>query len=574
MRKPPPPTASASPAGDALRAAKAPFIAAAVFSGAINILMLSGSLFMLQVYDRVIPSRSVPTLQALIVLILILYGFQSGIEQVRTRLFARIGAQLDARLSPLVFAANIRRGLIGQSGQGAPFRDLEQLRSFLSGGGPGAFFDLPWMPLYVILLFILHPVLGMFGVVGVVILAALAFLTDTGTRPLQSQSAGLTAEAAAMAESARRNAETVTPLGMMNNLSRAWQAKNQAAGRTVLASSDVAGLYGGITRFIRMALQSLVLAAGAWLVITGKASGGVMIASSILLGRALAPVELAIVQWRGFVGARQAFGRLKLVLATPGLMVQPGVSLPAPRSTVVCDGLAVVAPGSRTPYLRGLRFDLQAGDAMGVIGPSGSGKSTLARAIVGVWPIVSGSIRMDGSTLDQWSSEDSGRFIGYLPQNVQLFSGTLGENIARFDPEARAEDILRAAASAGVDAMVRAMPDGFNTQVGEGGGLLSAGQRQRIGLARALYRDPFLLVLDEPNSALDAEGESALTEAMVSVRKRGGVAIIIAHRPSALQATNKVLVLAEGQQRAFGPREEVLKRMLAPVPAEMGSNAS
>ncbi len=570
----PPSPADASPARAALSAAKGPFIAAAVFSGAINILMLSGSLFMLQVYDRVIPSRSVPTLQALCVLILILYGFQAALEQVRTRLFARVGTQLDAQLSPLVFAANIRRGLVGQAGQGAPFRDLEQLRGFLAGGGPGAIFDLPWFPIYLILLFMLHPILGMFGLVGALILAVMALLTDRSTRPLQAQSAALTAEAAGMAEAARRNAETVAPLGMTTALSRAWQAKTFAAGRSVLASSDIAGRYGGITRFVRMALQSLVLGVGAWLVITGKASGGVMIASSILLGRALAPVELSIAQWRSFVSARQAFGRLSTILSAPGLLAERGVALPAPNQTAIAEALAVAAPASRTPYLRGINFDLVAGDALGVIGPSGSGKSTLARALVGVWPIVGGSFRLDGSTLDQWSSEDAGRFIGYLPQSVELFAGTIGENIARFEANADPDNILRAAKEAGVDALIRSMPDGFDTMVGEGGALLSAGQRQRVGLARALYREPFLVVLDEPNSALDAEGEAALTEAILNMRRRGGVAIVIAHRPSALQAANKVLVLANGQQRAFGPRDEVLKRVLSAVPAEAAAEAN
>jgi PrtD family type I secretion system ABC transporter len=531
----------------ALIAAKPTLVATAVFSGAINLLMLGGPLFMLQVYDRVIPSRSVPTLQALVLLILGIYGFQALLERLRSRLFARVGQQIDTRLSPLVFAANIRRGLAGQSAQGAPFRDLEQLRNFLAGGGPAALFDLPWMPLYLLFLFLLHPLLGLFGVAGAATLGALAWLTERGARSLQSDLSSLSAEAGSLAEAARRNAEAVAAMGMTDALSRTWGAKNDG--------SDVIGRYGGWTRFVRLALQSLVLAVGAGLVIAGAASGGVMIAASILLGRALAPVELAITHWRGLVGARQAFRRLQAVLAEPGLTAIPGVALPAPNAT-----------GQPAPYVRGVNFDLQKGDALGIIGPSGSGKSTLARALVGAWPLAGGSMRLDGSTLDQWSSQEAGRFIGYLPQTVELFAGTVAQNIARFDPTPRMEDILQAAAEAGVDALVRTMPDGFDTQVGDGGGLLSAGQRQRIALARALYRAPFLLVLDEPNSALDAVGEAALTEAILSVRRRDGVAIIIAHRPSALQACNKVLVLAEGQQRGFGPRDEVLKSVLAPVP--------
>jgi PrtD family type I secretion system ABC transporter len=550
----------------ALIAAKPTLVATAVFSGAINLLMLGGPLFMLQVYDRVIPSRSVPTLQALVLLILGIYGFQALLERLRSRLFARVGQQIDTRLSPLVFAANIRRGLAGQSAQGAPFRDLEQLRNFLAGGGPAALFDLPWMPLYLLFLFLLHPLLGLFGVAGAATLGALAWLTERGARSLQSDLSSLSAEAGSMAEAARRNAEAVAAMGMTDALSRTWGAKNEAAGRAVLDGSDVIGRYGGWTRFVRLALQSLVLAVGAGLVIAGAASGGVMIAASILLGRALAPVELAITHWRGLVGARQAFRRLQAVLAEPGLTAIPGVALPAPNATVTAAGVAVAAPGQPAPYVRGVNFDLQKGDALGIIGPSGSGKSTLARALVGAWPLAGGSMRLDGSTLDQWSSQEAGRFIGYLPQTVELFAGTVAQNIARFDPTPRMEDILQAAAEAGVDALVRTMPDGFDTQVGDGGGLLSAGQRQRIALARGVCRVPFLLVLDEPNSALDAVGEAALTEAILSVRRRDGVAIIIAHRPSALQACNKVLVLAEGQQRGFGPRDEVLKSVLAPVP--------
>jgi ATP-binding cassette subfamily C protein len=547
---------------------KPAFVAIAGFSGAINLLTLSGSLFMMQVYDRVLPSQSLATLQALVLLILVLYGFQTVLESVRSRLFARVGQQIDGDLAPLVFATNIRRGMHGQaSQQSAPFRDLEQIRNFLSGGGPSAIFDLPWLPIYLVLLFLLHPYLGLFGVAGAATLSVLAYVTDKATRPLQSRSSGLAAEAGQAAESARRSAETVGPLGMTRTLSSRWQGRHSDAGAAVLDASDVAGRFGGMTRMVRLSLQSLVLAMGAWLVIQGEASGGVMFASSILLGRALAPVELAIAHWRGFVGARQALGRLNDSLGATAAASEPGVALPPPSSTVIGEALSVAAPGARTPYVRGVRFELQAGDAMGVIGPSGSGKSTLARALVGAWPIIGGALRLDGSTLDQWSEEAAGRLIGYLPQQVDLFAGTIGENIARFDPDARSEDILKAAEHGGVDALIRSMPDGFDTQVGEGGGLLSAGQRQRIALARALYGDPFFVVLDEPNSALDSDGEMALIRAIQSVRARGGVAVIIAHRQSAIQSANKVLVLADGVQRAFGARDEVLKRVLQAVPS-------
>jgi len=548
-----------------LRSTKDVLIAAAIFSGVINVLALSGSLFMLQVYDRVLPSRSLPTLAALVVLIVVVYAFTAALELVRTRLFARLGRHVDAALGPSIFELSVRRAFGGtQAPSAAPFRDLEQLRSFFSGGGPAAIFDLPWTPLYVVLLFMLHPLIGVMGVAGIISLSFLTWRTDRATGPTQREGAQATAEANALAETTRRAAETITPMGMTAAFKREWTAKNQEAGRAVLSSGDATSLYGGVSRFIRMALQSLVLALGAALVISGEASGGVMIASSILLGRALAPVELAIAHWKGFVGARQAYGRLQQSLEAPA--TAPETELPAPFSRLVVEGLFVAAGGGQ-PFLRDISFDLQAGDALGVIGPSGAGKSTLGRALVGALPAAKGAVRLDGSTLDQWSEDARGRFVGYLPQEVELFSGTVSRNIGRFRQDATSEAVVRAAEVAGVAGFVRGLQGGFDAEVGDRGGRLSAGQKQRIALARALYEEPFLVVLDEPNSALDAEGEAGLTNAISAVRARGGIAIVIAHRSAALQATNKVLMLQGGQQKAFGPRDEVLKRVLAPVPA-------
>lgn len=519
---------------------------------------------MLQVYDRVLPSRSIPTLAALVVLIVILYGFTALLEAIRARLFSRVGRHVDLQLGAAVFRLNVKRGLAGQAGGAPPFRDLDQLRSFLASGGPAAIFDLPWMPLYVILLFLLHPAMGVMGVVGIAILSALTWRTDKAAGPLQLTAGQATAEAGAVSETARRAAETIAPMGMTPALLGMWQDRNRAAGDAIVRGSDMSGGYGGLSRFLRMSLQSLVMALGAYLVISGKATGGVMIGSSILFGRALAPVELAIAHWRSFVAARQGYRRLEEALVTEP--AEAGVRLPPPRATLIAEGLAVAPAGGSQVVLRDVAFDLQAGDALGVIGPSGSGKSSLARALVGVWPTVRGAVRLDGSTLDQWSATDAGRFIGYLPQDVELFAGTVGQNIGRFDPKASSEAILQASQVAGLEGFIRGLPNGFETHVGERGGLLSAGQRQRIALARALYGNPFLLVLDEPNSALDAEGEAALGSAIAGVRQRGGLVVVVAHRPSALQFANKVLVVAEGQQKAFGPRDEVLKRVLAPTP--------
>jgi len=560
------PAGRGGPVSRALASVRRYFVVAAVLSGCINILMLSGSLFMLQVYDRVLPSHSIPTLQALVVLVIILYGFTALLDQTRSRLFGRIGRHVDRALCHAVFDLNVDAALPGRRtpDNTAPFKDVEQIRTFLASGGPSALFDLPWMPLYAILLFLLHPWLGALGLFGIVALAGVTWLADRATSPYQKAASALTAEAAAMADAARLSAETARPLGMTAALRDLWAERHLAAGAGVLDAADRAGRYSGLSRFLRMALQSLTLATGAWLVVTAKATGGVMIASSILSGKALAPVELAISHWRGFVSARLAFKRLEATLATPP--VRPSVRLPAPHEQLAVEGLYLNVPGAAQPILADLNFTLEAGDAVGIIGPSGAGKSTLARALAGVWPLTRGTIRLDGSTLDQWSEDDAGAFLGYMPQSVDLFAGTVGQNIARFLPGAPSEKILAAAREAGVDVLVRGFGDGFDSDVGFRGAKLSAGQRQRIALARALYGEPFLVILDEPNSALDADGEAALIAAIAGIRARGGIAVVVAHRPNVLQGVNKVLVVGDGRQQAFGPREEVLRRVLNPAP--------
>ncbi len=554
-----------SPAAAALSSARGAFMATAGFSGAINILMLSGSLFMLQVYDRVLASRNVPTLLALVVLILILYGFLSGLELLRSRIFARIGRSVDAKLADCAFDAFLERGAPGgnKPATNSPFRDIDQLRSFLAGGGPSALFDLPWMPLYVALLFGLHTYLGYIGLAGIAMLSSLTYLTDRFSRERMRQATQKSGEASALAEASRRNAEAILPLGMSGHLLERWRKVAQEAAIAQLAGSDVTSLFSSLSRFARMSLQSLVLALGAYLVISGESTGGVMIASSILLGRALAPVELAISNWKGFVGARQSYRRLvdELEHPTPASMV----SLPSPTQRLDVDRITVMAEGVAEPILRDIAFSLKAGDGLGVIGPSGSGKSTLVRTLVGMWSAARGSVRLDGSTLDQWSRAQAGRFLGYLPQQIELLAGTVAQNIARFDPTATSEEILRAAQLAGVDDLIRRLPQGFDTQVGEGGQRLSAGQRQRVALARALFRDPFLVVMDEPNSNLDAAGDEALGCAIASVRGRGGIVIVVAHRPSALSEVSLILTLGEGRQQAFGPKEDVLRQVLAPA---------
>jgi ATP-binding cassette subfamily C protein len=405
--------------------------------------------------------------------------------------------------------------------------------------------------------------LGLLGLAGAATLTVLTFFSDRAATPVAKSVTSSSIEALGLAEQSRRSAETIIPLGMGQALSERWAVKNRNGGRWIIRASDIATYYGGLSRFFRMALQSAALGLGAYLIINGRASGGVMIASSILLGRALAPVELAIAHWRGFLSARQALTRLDELLAGGARSAAAGLGLPRPGRTLAVNQLAVVAPGTQTLILKEATFALEAGDSLGVLGPSGSGKSTLLRALVGLHAPVRGAVRLDGSTLDQWAPGDWGRFVGYLPQQVELFAGTIAENISRFEITADSDAVLAAATLAGVDALIRGMPQGFDTPVGEGGGRLSAGQRQRIALARALYRDPFLLVLDEPNSALDVEGEAALTRAITAARQRGAIIVAAVHRVSGMEAMNKLLILGEGVQRAFGPRDEVLQKARA-----------
>ena len=552
----------------ALGQCRSAFIGVALMSGLVNVLYLTGSFFMLEVYDRVIPSRSVPTLIGLSALALVLYAFQGVLETIRARILARIGAALDESLSGRVFDLVVRAPLKGTSqGDGLlPLRDLDQIRAFLAGTGPSAFFDLPWMPVYLAICFLFHPLIGVAALLGLAVLGALTFLTDTASKGPTQAATGHGMRRNGLAEAGRRNAEVLTAMGMQQRLAARWALANhdyRAAHQTV---SDVGGGYGAGSKVFRMALQSGVLALGAWLVIHNEATAGVIIASSILVSRALAPAEMTIANWKGFVAARQSWHRLSGLLARMPPEAQPH-ALPAPRDSITVEGASIAPPGTPRLVVQDVSFGLKAGQGLGIIGPSASGKSSLVRALVGVWSPVRGKVRFDGAALDQWSSTDLGAHIGFLPQEVELFAGTVAENIARFEPGAPSEAVIAAARAAGVHELILRLPEGYDTRIGEGGSGLSAGQRQRIGLARALYRDPFLVVLDEPNANLDSEGENALTEAIAGVRRRGGVCVVVAHRPSALAALDLILMMADGRAQAFGPKDEILKRVLRPAPA-------
>jgi PrtD family type I secretion system ABC transporter len=539
------------------------FFGIAFISGVVNVLALTSPLFMLQVYDRVLASGSVPTLVGLSILAAGLYAFQALLDVIRARVLLRIGEEFDRHLSGRVHDAVVRLPLLTRMlGDGLqPLRDLDNVRGFLSGQGPTAFFDLPWMPLYLSICFLFHFWIGVTALAGAIILVALTLLTSAlSQKPIRDTIAhNMTRNA--LLEAARRNAEVVQSMGLGRRIGARWARANADYLAANRKTGDVAGGLGGLSRSLRLMLQSAMLGVGAYLVVRQEATGGVMIASSIMMGRALAPVDLAIASWKPFAMARQSWSRLKELLAKMPPDV-PVTALPAPMKELRVEAVTIIPPGEKKPTVMGVNFTVAAGSALGLIGPSGSGKSTLSRVLVNAWVPAAGKVRLDGASLDQWDRDTLGRHIGYLPQGVELFEGTIAENIARFEDEPDPAAIINAAKAAGVHELILRFEQGYETRIGEAGSALSAGQRQRIGLARALYRDPFLVVLDEPNANLDAEGEGAVVSAIASIRARGGIAVVVAHRPSAIGVVDQVLMMDGGRQKAFGPRDEVLSKVL------------
>ena len=535
-------------------------------SAAANILALTGSIYMLQVYDRVLPSRSMPTLVGLTVLMIGLYAAFGVIDFLRGRVVQGLAVRLDRLMRGPVFTGVLQLRSHAGKGQDTtqPVRDLDQIRAFLSSQGPISLADMPWIPVYLTLVFLLHPLLGLLATLGAATLVALTWLTEMRSRDPAQASNVAAGERQSFLEATRRNSEIVRALGLDKRMMGRWQSHNEVLLSAQRDALHVTGLLGSAARVFRLVLQSALLGLGAYVVVKGEATGGVMIASSILASRALAPIEGAIANWRGFVGARQSYTRLAKVLGSLPQRPDP-LALPRPVKKLAVEDISVAAPGERRPILHNISFTLLAGDGLGIIGPSASGKSTLARVLAGAWTAQRGSIRLDGAALDQWDREALGRDIGYLPQDIALFDGTIAENIARLDPNASAEDIIAAARAADVHEMVLSFPDGYATRIGEGGAVLSGGQRQRIALARALYGDPFFVVLDEPNANLDAEGDVALANAIAGVRARGGIVVVIAHRPSALVTIDTLAVLKGGRLQAFGPKEEVLSKVVRQV---------
>lgn len=564
MTHPASPAPGLSVVASALSSCRGALAAVGVFSGCINLLMLSGSFYMLQLYDRVLTSRSVPTLIGLSLLLLAAYALQGVLDAVRVRMLSRIGARFDEQVSPSAFAAAQRMPLLGCRPEQAlqPIRDLDQVRAFLASLGPTALFDMPWMPLFFAGCFLLHPWLGWLAVAGGAVILGLTALAERRSRltAAAQQASGLGRQM--IAEASRRNAEALAAMGMGAAFERRWREISRRHIGDWLAGADAIGGLGAFAKIFRMILQSAVLGLGAYLAIRGEISGGAMIAASILTARALAPIEIAVAHWKGFVGAREGLKRLRQVLDAPALAMRERTALPQPRHELAAEGLLVAAPGQQAPILQGVSLKLEAGQGLGIIGPSASGKSTLVRALVGVWRPLKGTVRLDGAELDQWSRSELGQHVGYLPQDIELFDGTVAENIARFQPDASDEAIVAAARAAGAHELILKFENGYDTRIGEGGSILSGGQRQRIALARALFGDPFLVVLDEPNSNLDHDGDEALTMAVRGIRARGGIVIVVTHRPTAIAGVDQIALIAEGRIQAFGPREEILQRVL------------
>jgi ATP-binding cassette, subfamily C, bacterial exporter for protease/lipase len=542
---------------DVLLTLRRVFYALAAFSFAVNLLLLTPAIYMLQMYDRVLTSRNEGTLLVLTLLMLGLLLLESALEFVRSRVLVRAGAAVDLKIDGRVFDAAFARTMSGQDSRtGQALGDLASLRQFLTGKGLFAFFDAPWTPLYLLVIFLLHPWLGLFGALSALTLFLLAWLNERATGKLLAQSNQLATSAQQYAVTSLRNAEVIDAMGMLGGLRQRWFARQSAFLAMHGEASDRAAWIGGASRFFRLALQSGILGLGAFLVLQGQLTAGGMIAASILLGRALAPVDLAIATWRNFVSAREAYARTNTLLAA---FPEPRytVALPRPRGAVSVENLLLAAPGSRDPILKGISFSVPAGSLVAVVGASASGKSSLARALVGIWRPLTGAVRLDNAEVSSWDRAQLGPWLGYLPQDVELFEGSVAENIARFG-DIDSDRVVDAARRAGVHDMILRLTKGYETQIGVGGLVLSGGQRQRIGLARALYGDPALVVLDEPNASLDEAGDTALLAALRSMKEEKRTVFVMSHRINVLEAVDAVLVLANGKIKAFGPRQEIM----------------
>jgi ATP-binding cassette subfamily C exporter for protease/lipase len=542
------------------------FLVVGVFSMVVNVLMLAPTLYMLQVFDRVMISRSELTLLAVSLVTLFLFGVMAFAEWMRSRVLVRVGMHLDAILGTRVFNASFEANLAPSGARPSrSFGDLLQVRQFLTGNGILAFFDTPWTPVYMAVLFLLHPVLGFLSLFFAAVQAALAWFGHRRSIAPNEEASKASGDSIGYLQSKLRNAEVLEPMGMVHNLRARWALRHGEAQRLQGSAQALSHRITAWSKLIRYSQQSLVLGAGALLVIDGQLSPGAMIAANVLMSRALAPIDMLVMAWRGFIGARSAFARLEaLLVAYPER--DPALSRVAPKGALTLRNVVAVATGRQQPILNGVSLDVSPGTVTVVLGPSGSGKSTLARCMVGIWPQVTGEVLLDGLPIDGWDRNELGPYLGYLPQDIELFEGTIAENIGRFG-EVVSEKVIAAAKTTGLHEMILRLPKGYDTPIGEAGHLLSGGQRQRIGLARAVYGDPVLVVLDEPNANLDEVGETALVRTVNALKEKGRTVFLITHRPGVLAVADRVMVLRDGQVQRDGPRDEVLAQLRSARPA-------
>lgn len=556
----------------ALKEGMSPLAFAGLFSLVSNLLYLALPLYTFQIYGRVLSSYSVPTLLVLTAGALVVFLISSVIDELRTRVLINYGIMLDQRVSSHVFAALFEERRGGAQSRSQALRDLDSFRQVLTGPVFAAVFDLPWMPLFIGILFVIDPLVGVLTLAGAAALFGLAMLQDKLSRPPLQQSNEAALKGYAFTEAGLRNSEVVRAMGMLEALGARWSTfRTQSIERGAWASQRTSVL-SNATKFTRMAIQILVIGLGAYLVVTGEIHPALLFANMILASRALQPVERLVGAWDGVVNGGRAFDRLNALFNAYSI-APPSTSLPRPLGQLSIEGVSFAPPGAERYVLQGLNFKIEPGEMLGVIGPSGAGKSTLARLMVGVWRPNAGHVRLDGGDVFSWNRTEFGRHVGYLPQDTELFAGTIRDNIARFRPDVPDEAVVEAATMANVHPLILRLPKGYETELTDGGYVLSAGQRQRIGLARALLGDPRLLVLDEPNASLDAEGEEALMRAIDTMKSRGATIVVVSHKPNVFRSADKMLVLRDGRMELFGPREAVMARFAQPSavrPVEAG----
>lgn len=555
---------------EAILASKKSFLIVGFFSMFINILMLVPSLYMLQLYDRVLTSRSEGTLLMLTGIVIVLFVTMALLEIVRSKILVKVGNKLDSLLSQRIFdslfeLANRHPG----KASSMPLSDLTAIRQFMTGNGLFAFFDAPWIPIYIAVLFMFHPYFGYFAIFAALVLVAFTIINEYSTKEKLAEANSMNRASTIYVDSNLRNAEIINAMGMKDNIQGIWKQKYFKFLNAQNSASNKAGILSNVSKSSRMLFQSLILGLGGYLAIKMEVSPGMMVAGSIIMGRALAPLDLIINSWKGFSSARASYGRLSSLLEDFP-KDKEYMELPAPEGEVLLEGVVVVPPDAKQPSIRGISMKIDKGDVVGVIGPSAAGKSSLARIILGLWPLSAGKARLDKADIYQWDKSALGKHIGYLPQDIELFEGTISQNIARF-AEVDSKKVVEAAMTAGVHEMILRLPDGYDTKIGVGGATLSGGQRQRVGFARAIYDNPVLVVLDEPNSNLDDQGEAALVRAIKSLKERRTTVVIITHRPSILQVTNKIAVIKQGLLEVYGNTNEILSKMAA---AANGANAA